>query len=101
MSFAAIMTKCNLCEYRCGDPSNVRSHMKYVHGIEKFPCNLCDSVFEWKESLKKHIQTKHGESGPQLYPCLQCDYKATQKSDLSRHIKTVHESQEFPCDYCD
>ena len=100
MSFAAIMTKCNLCDYSCGDPSNVRSHMKYVHGIEKFPCNLCDSVFEWKESLKKHIQMKHGESGPQIFPCLQCDYKTTDKSNLNKHIKNKHGKAEYKCDIC-
>ena len=101
LDFPAIMTKCNLFEYRCGDPSNMYSHVKYVHGKHQFLCNLCDSVFNRNENLKKHIKTKHGASGPQLFPCIQCDYKAMQKSHLTRHVKFTHESQEFPCDYCD
>ena len=98
------MTKCNLCDYSCGDPSNMRTHMKYVHGKQKFPCNLCISVFKWKKNLNRHIKIYHGESGPQLYPCLQCKKLLSRKQDLKRHINHVHgESnlENFHCPQCE
>ena len=95
------MARYNLCDYTGGDNFNMQRHLDSVHGNQKFPCNLCGSTFNRKDSLKNHIQLKHGSLGPKLFQCLQCDYQATQKCHLLRHVKTAHGTQKFPCDYCD
>ena len=101
MNFSVKMPRCNLCGYTCGDNFNMDRHLKSLYGNQKFPCNFCGSEFNRKDSLKEHIQLKHGALGPKLFQCLQCDYQATQKCALLRHVKTAHGTQKFPCDYCD
>ena len=101
MNFSATMPRFNLCEYVTGDPSHMQRHLKSVDGNQQFPCKLCDSVFNRHDSLKNHIQLKHGHLGPKLFQCLQCDYQATKKCHLITHVKSKHESHEFPCDFCD
>ena len=51
-----------------------------------YSCYQCDFKARWKQSLKRHIDSAHGDL---WYTCDLCDYKAKRKA-LKTHIDSVH-----------
>ena len=63
-----------------------------------YACNFCDHLTMEKQSLERHIQSKH--EGVK-FACNQCDYQATTQSSLTRHIQSIHEGVKYACNQCD
>ena len=53
------VNKCDQCEYKTKDRSNLNKHIKSVHEGKKEPCNECAYSATSKGNLKKHIAVKH------------------------------------------
>ena len=70
----------------------------YNHEGEKsFECDLCESKFTQKESLKAHIASVHEEE--KLFECDIYENAFTQKENLIVHIALIHEGERlFECD---
>ena len=47
---------------------------------DRFPCDKCDSKFQYKCSLQTHIKRVHGNIRD--YECDRCDSKFSNNSDL-------------------
>ena len=58
--------------------------MTKVFFLDKFPCDQCEYKATHKDTLLRHIRSKHEYV---KLPCDQCDYKSTDKVNLIKHIK--------------
>ncbi|XP_035873153.1 zinc finger X-chromosomal protein-like isoform X3 [Phyllostomus discolor] len=92
--------KCQYCEYRSADSSNLKTHIKTKHSKEvPFKCDICLLTFLDTKEAQQHALI-HQES--KTHQCVHCDHKSSNSSDLKRHIISVH-TKDYPhkCDMCD
>ena len=77
----------------------VKRIAKVVKKSHKFKCDDCDNGFEFKNSLKKHKQTKHSQ---EVHGCDVCDLTFVYKDSVTRHKKQMHSDThlKFSCDFC-
>ena len=62
-----------------------RSHFASIHEREKhFECDMCQSKFKQRGSLKAHITSVH--EGNKSFKCDMCDSKFSQKGKLRAHV---------------
>ncbi|XP_017329700.1 zinc finger protein 711 isoform X4 [Ictalurus punctatus] len=91
---------CQRCDFRCADPSNLKTHVKSKHGAElPFKCAHCPQAFADDKDLQRHMEVFQGHK---THQCPHCEHKSTNSSDLKRHIISVH-TKDFPhkCDVCE
>ena len=63
-------------------------------------CDICNSSFKTKETLKRHIESVHDRKEP--FKCIVCDVGFSQKHHLNAHKLSVHEGKKpFRCNICD
>ena len=74
---------------------------KTKHVVDKhLKCQICDSSFKSRRSLRSHITSVHEEQKP--FKCDICDASFTSKQSLNVHIASVHEGKKpFKCNICD
>ena len=53
-----------------------------------FQCGECESTFNQRQTLNRHIKTKH-QKGEQ-FQCEHCEYKCNRKDNLARHLTKAH-----------
>ena len=65
--------------------------------VETFPnlsglyrCNICDQLFQTKETLLTHSDEHKDLPNENLFSCDQCDGKFSHKQNLMRHKQTIH-----------
>ncbi|MCJ8733903.1 hypothetical protein PDJAM_G00229060 [Pangasius djambal] len=91
---------CQRCDFRCADPSNLKTHVKSKHGAElPFKCAHCPQAFADDKDLQRHMEVFQGHK---THQCPHCEHKSTNSSDLKRHVISVH-TKDFPhkCDVCE
>jgi len=81
----AAMEFCDICNKLVLD---LKAHTKRTHSEISYPCSFCEKSFQYKTSLKKHINHSHGQL--QAGICSFCDKPV---EDLSRHFREVHNYQ--------
>ena len=90
---------CELCNKKCSQRSDLKSHIARTHAEETIPCDQCDEIFSNKVYLKRHKGRKHIKS--RKFPCPQCEKKFHHKPDVRGHINQVHSTCEpFQCPIC-
>ena len=60
-------------------------------------CGQCDSKFEQRRNLRRHIIFKHEGGGKK---CDQCEYETCDKTRLKNHKMSKHEGKVIKCDQC-
>ena len=55
---------------------------------KSFQCEICDSHFKQKRSLKSHVSSVHEGKPP--FKCEICDYRCSRKGNMKRHVESVH-----------
>ncbi|XP_064206322.1 zinc finger protein 711-like isoform X1 [Anguilla rostrata] len=92
--------RCQHCEFRCADQSNLKTHVKSKHGAElPYKCGHCPQAFADDRELQRHAEIFQGHKAHQ---CPHCEHKSTNSSDLKRHVISVH-TKDFPhkCEVCE
>jgi len=56
---------------------------------KKYACTLCESSFNRKHNLERHVENVH--EGTKPHTCLSCGGSFAQKSGLKTHIASVHD----------
>ncbi|XP_063543021.1 zinc finger protein 91-like isoform X1 [Cydia strobilella] len=83
--------QCDRCEKAYVNAWSLNEHRRLVHeGFKrplKYPCPMCDKVFDRNQILKGHIRTHTGE---RPYQCSRCPAQFTQASILGTHVKLIH-----------
>jgi len=74
------MEFCDICNKLVLD---LKTHSKRTHSEIYYPCSYCEKSFQYKTSLKKHINNSHNPGGV----CSLCD-KSVQ--NLNEHLREVH-----------
>ncbi|XP_063631178.1 gastrula zinc finger protein XlCGF62.1-like [Cydia splendana] len=83
------------------------NHRLAVHELQNaFPCTVCEKVFRWKASLKRHMEKHHvkDKMASAAY-CAACGISFSSVCSYQRHMKNSlkHVTQEqlrFICDHC-
>ncbi|XP_063370290.1 zinc finger protein 250-like [Cydia amplana] len=83
--------RCDRCEKAYVNVWSLNEHRRLVHeGFKrplKYPCAMCDKVFDSNQILKDHIRTHTGE---RPFQCSRCPAQFRQASTLGTHVKLVH-----------
>jgi len=81
------------CDYKASRKDTLLKHIQSKHEGVKFSCDQCAFKATLKGTLLTHVKSKH--EGVK-YPCNQCDYEASRKSSLKNHLKSKHEGVKHP-----
>ncbi|KYN00340.1 PREDICTED: zinc finger protein Xfin [Cyphomyrmex costatus] len=55
--------KCDFCQHRFGDPSNLNKHVRlHATGESRYKCNMCDKVLVRRRDLERHINSWHSQN---------------------------------------
>ena len=76
---------CLLCPFTCSNGQSLKRHMETRHGDLEFACPLCPRKFAMKGRFNKHVRT-HSEEKP--HKCHLCSYASHYKGDLNTHLQT-------------
>lgn len=96
--------RCSRCNQHFVSRSNVKRHMRNVHGIEM---GVGSPYYFHQPSgtyprQKRHTSRASGQL-PYPFPCDECGQSYASKSGLKRHRSTVHGigGSKYTCDECD
>ena len=92
----SLLVKCDDCG-KTLRKYKLKEHIRFVHQMIFFPCDLCDIKLPTEKQLFEHKEYKHEGKGPM---CKKCDYVARFKQGLQKHMKIIHEVgrvKRFPC----
>ena len=84
--------ECGLCDYRTTRISELKKHMRAVHGNKKYSWNDCSKSYKWKKDLGDHVKIVHCKWNLE---CEFCGHKAPLQKHLNRHIMTEHTSKKL------
>ncbi|CAL8136966.1 unnamed protein product [Orchesella dallaii] len=93
---------CQLCNEKFTLASQLASHMKWHETKDKrFPCHQCNPVqlFTRKDTLRKHVQSKHEPEAVKPFICDLCGKLFGNKDRLKQHART-HEQNTNPNPVC-
>ncbi|CAG5058284.1 unnamed protein product [Parnassius apollo] len=83
--------QCDKCDKAYVSNWSLKEHKQVVHeGYKrplKYPCPMCDKVFDRNPILKVHIRTHTGE---RPYQCSKCPATFSQSGVLNTHMKLIH-----------
>ncbi|KAL5020692.1 hypothetical protein ScPMuIL_002224, partial [Solemya velum] len=89
---------CDLCESAFSKKSTLKTHKRVHSGEKPYKCDLCESAFSEKSNLKKH---KRVHTGVKPYECDLCESAFSKKSTLNNH-KRVHSGEKpYKCGLCE
>ena len=79
---------CDLCQKQFHQECDLRKHKSAVHeGKRRFVCETCGFPCVSKQSLEKHILSKHKK---QFLQCPQCDFQETSSKRFYNHYNLMH-----------
>ena len=90
---------CKVCGklYRDGGP--MYYHVNVEHNAIKYQCNICAKEFDYKNSLKDHIEKVHGNI--KKFECKFCHKTFARNAIMKKHIIGVHEGKKkYQCTQC-
>ena len=97
-----LQVNCDICNVTLTSLS-LKRHKLDVHGLqmETYSCELCDTVFKYKSTLKTHKRQVHEKAivENKTWTCDKCGKIFHRMCELSRH-KQIHLGLEFECMKC-
>ena len=95
---------CEHCNLIFNTIYKLNAHKHNVHNIAKpYPCEICDTRFCLKKSLKHHMETMHPDPNrpPEVVKCDECGKVLVSKKQLSVHKHRHREAdKEYNCEIC-
>ena len=79
--------RCPHCQKQCG--THLRRHINVVHlKLKPFKCEQCDKRFSERSNLSKHFKVVHLKI--KAFKCQYCDKKFSKEYGRSLHVNSVH-----------
>ena len=93
--------KCKQCDYKCERENTLKKHINTKHG-EIHKCKECGKNFNEKDLRDLHELIDHKPKAVEYgYPCILCKKECTNIVDFSEHMETVHSTEEnITCKKC-
>ena len=86
---------CSNCSFRTSVKSNLKQHMKKIHGPRRrkiIECPICSVKFVDIHGMKRHMTVLHSD-GPQItFRCHLCDWHTKHEGNLNKHLRKKHHS---------
>ncbi|XP_035716183.1 zinc finger protein 177 [Folsomia candida] len=83
---------------------SLKGHVRYIHGIKKYSCNICNRKFGRPYALRQHVENSHGTTPRSRYPCKfpGCGKSFLNKSTECTHFRREHVQNpvRFLCQLC-
>lgn len=92
------IVKCKVCGKELGK-YYLPQHME-MHKPIKYPCDLCDQVYNMRTSLYEHRRKVHLGIRPKECTCDICGVVFPRNSNLVRHKEGVHLGLRYKCTIC-
>ena len=95
-----IQHACKICDETLESKGLLRIHEKQVHNIaspEKWPCLICDDVFDSSKDLDIHLPV-HSLINNEPLKCKFCEENFSTPSSLRKHL--FQHSKNFACEIC-
>lgn len=92
--------KCEICDWRTSQNSNLTIHMKFKHGPD-VKCQICEKILTSHAGLLRHMKNSHENQNG--YFCEICKNRFKSYDKLETHMRKnhFHEKESFECDECD
>ena len=55
--------KCKECDFKCGAPGTLKTHIRTVHEGLFYKCEQCDKTYTHKKDLSDHVKVVHEGGG--------------------------------------
>ncbi|XP_058832962.1 zinc finger protein 391-like [Topomyia yanbarensis] len=89
---------CDVCGEQFEKSSELRAHVRNVHGKKRFRCETCSRCFSRKTRLQDH-ELRH--TGLRQFQCEHCDKAYVTRYGLKTHMEDAHsENLPYVCDKC-
>ncbi len=79
--------KCNKCDRKIKDKSNMFKHIRSHLQVKKFTCTVCAKSFNCSSNFKEHLN-RHPQSRSTHYKCLECDKIFYSVGNMKSHCLT-------------
>ena len=81
--------ECGECRKSFATVSGRNLHGRPRYGSARYPCQVCDKVFNRKCHLSQHIKSVHQPTRQKSHQCPDCGKTFTRKQGVKKHMK-VH-----------
>ena len=75
------------CGYR-GNLNNLWQHKKSKHGPQKLICRICETEFQNKSNLNRHVKRIHEFEVHRSFKCETCGAELSSNQNLKQHLQT-------------
>merc|ERR1712243_120238 len=90
---------CQLCNMIFKGPRTLKDHILVVHEKKGNKCNACDYRTLNNSNLQIHYDSVHRKI--MKFSCDQCIFQTFKHKTLKDHISAKHERVKYNCDQCD
>ncbi|XP_076288007.1 uncharacterized protein LOC143212765 isoform X9 [Lasioglossum baleicum] len=93
---------CDICQTVFEQKSKILRHITSKHSFHRpFKCATCDKTFKYKCDLKAHRLVHQDVDLSLLHCCDKCDYRTKTKNNLKSHYIRRHtDDYKFACEHC-
>lgn len=90
--------KCEICDMRFVQSSQLVVHTRTHTGAKPYPCQICKVAFSHSSALRMHIRRHTGEKPVK---CMLCPAAFVQLPHLKKHMRCIHKSDKpYVCVPC-
>ena len=88
---------CNICGTVFKKKAGLKNHLVYHSDDRPFSCSICNKAFKTQNDVKKHTVTHSGEK---RHKCEICTKDFSQDGNLKKHTESQHSRREVACNVC-
>ena len=85
------MNKCSHCAYVAKKKSDVERHSACHEKERPYPCSLCTYRFKHHSNLMSHVKKFH-KLDKLIFHCQKCDFSAIEHEKIKQHMIEIHEN---------
>ncbi|KAG7213198.1 hypothetical protein KM043_002512 [Ampulex compressa] len=93
---------CDICQTVFEQKSKILRHITSKHSFHRpFKCSACEKTFKYKCDLKAHRLVHQELDTSLLHCCDKCEYRTKTKNNLKSHYIRRHtDDYKFACEHC-